>query len=487
MNTCGHHEETRIGKSFDHGMALSRPLLFLFLAVALGFHTVRAQQGSPDLAFNPADVGFGFGDPANKVIITSAVQPDGKIVIGGDFTSYNGTARNRVARLNPDGTLDMSFDPGVGANSFLEAIAVQADGKVLIGGNFTNYAGTPLKGIARLNADGTVDNTFFQGAGAQFGVRAIAVQSDGKILVGGNFTTFHGTSINRIARLNTDGTLDNAFSPGSGPNSYIDALAVQSDGKIIIAGGFTIYNGVGISRLARLNADGTLDNTFSPGTGPSGVPSVVKLQADGKILIGGFFYTYNGVSRAHFARINTDGSLDNTMSGTGPNSTVNAIGVQPDGKILVGGRFGFFNGTFVNKIIRLNLDGTPDNTFDPGQGADETVRSVEIKPNGQIAIMGDFFSYDGAGRRHFALLNADGSLDHTIDPGTGANNTVNSMRLLPNGQLVIAGSFTSYAGTPIRAIARLNTDGTLDNSFNPGTGPRGSFNSYGYLNAVVAQ
>ncbi|MFN2622810.1 MAG: delta-60 repeat domain-containing protein, partial [Chthoniobacterales bacterium] len=241
--------------------------LFALTILLGGTMSVRGQ--SRLITFNPN---------ANLPVFAVVAQPDGKILLGGNFTTFspNGGAavtRNRIARLNPDGTVDTAFNPN--ANADVDAIALQADGKILLGGFFTtlspNGGATVTRNrIARLNADGTLDTAFNPNANGS--VRSIALQADGRILAGGQFTTLSpngGAAVtrNRIARLNTDGTLDTPFDPNA--NNTVFAIAVQANGKIL-AGGFFITltpNGgaaVTRNRIARLNADGTIDMTFDP-------------------------------------------------------------------------------------------------------------------------------------------------------------------------------------------------------------------------------
>jgi uncharacterized delta-60 repeat protein len=199
------------------------PLLLLLPA----FMSLHAQPGSLDTSFDP-------GSGANSVVWAIAEQPDGKILIGGDFTIYNGAPRNRIARLNSDGSLDAGFNPGSGANNDVRAMAVQPDGKILIGGWFTIYNGAPRNYMARLNSDGSLDTGFDPGSGANEFLYVVALQPDGKILIGGEFTIYNGAPRNYIARLNSDGSLDTSFDPGSGANEWVWAMAVQPDGKILI-------------------------------------------------------------------------------------------------------------------------------------------------------------------------------------------------------------------------------------------------------------
>lgn len=143
--------------------------------------------------------------------------------------------QGRAFAQNP-GSLDLSFDPGTGASWSVRAVAIQSDGKILIGGQFTSYNGTPRDLIARLNVDGSLDMTFDPGTGADYGVRTIAVQSDGKIIIGGAFNFYNGTPRKGIARLNTDGSLDATFDPGLGANYVVHSASIQSDGRVIIGG-----------------------------------------------------------------------------------------------------------------------------------------------------------------------------------------------------------------------------------------------------------
>jgi uncharacterized delta-60 repeat protein len=202
--------------------------------------------------------------------------------------------------------------------------------------------------------DGAVDPTFQSGSGPNNDVGAIAVQTDGKILIGGNFTSYNGVGRNRIARLNADGSLDPGFEPGAGSNGHVETMAMQTDGKVLITGGFTSYNGVGRNRIARLNPDGSLDPGFEPGVGTNNSVLAIVVQGDGKILIGGFFTTYNGVGRNRIARLNADGSLDPGFEpGAGANSVVQTIAVQGDGKVLIGGFFTSVDTSPQSKIARL--------------------------------------------------------------------------------------------------------------------------------------
>jgi uncharacterized delta-60 repeat protein len=443
--------------------------LFLIFIVLSG--QLLAQPGANDPTFNPGDIGFGNGDGANGIVETTSIQADGKIIIGGQFTSYNGVARIYIARLNADGTMDASFDPGTGANSTVETVSIQADGKIIIGGYFTSYNGVARNRIARLNADGTLDASFNPGIGADGYVYTTSIQTDGKIIIGGLFTSYNGVTRNCIARLNADGSLDASFNPGIGADGVVYTTSIQADGKIIIGGGFTSYNGVTRNYIARLNTDGSLDASFNPGTGTNNWVYATSIQTDGKIIVGGLFTSFYGVARNRIARLNVDGSLDVSFNpGSGANNDIVSISIQVDGKIIIGGLFTSYNGVARNCIARLNTDGSLDVSFDPGTGANSYVETISIQADGKIIIGGAFISYNGVTRNYLARLNADGSLDASFNPGTGANYTVETISIQADGKIIIGGGFTSCNGVARNRIARLNADGSLDASFDPGTG-----------------
>jgi uncharacterized delta-60 repeat protein len=206
-----------------------------------------SQPGAPDISFNPDDAGFGRGDGSNNTTNCVTVQADGKILIGGFFTRYNGALANRIVRLNPDGSVDDSFNTGTGFSNDVWYIKVQSDGKILVGGKFTSYNDTSVNRIARLNPDGSIDTSFNGGISLSgvfdYGVYTIAIDSEKKILIGGTFA-------GRLARLNPDGSVDNDFAVGSGFNSEVStnnsivvaSIGVQTDGKILAGGNFTKYN-----------------------------------------------------------------------------------------------------------------------------------------------------------------------------------------------------------------------------------------------------
>lgn len=367
-----------------------------------------AQTGNNDPTFNPANPNIDLG--ANNTIFSTAMQSDGKIIIGGEFTVFNGEATNYIARLQEDGTLDNTFNVGTGANGIIYALAVLSDGKIMIGGDFTEYNGTVRNRLARLNADGTLDTNFNPGVGANGSARAIALQSDGRIIIGGAFTQYNGTGRNRVARVNTNGSLDTSFSPTTGANNQVYALAIQSDGKILIGGNFTSYNGTSRARIARINTNGSHDTTFNPGSGAWSPVWSIVIQPDDKILVAGAFTTFNGFTRNRIARLLTSGGLESAFNpGVGPNNTIFSMALQNDEKIVIGGQFTTYQSesTPRNGIARITSTASLDLSFNPGTGADGVVRNVNLLPNDMILVAGEFTTYNGIEKNRITRVNGN--------------------------------------------------------------------------------
>jgi len=406
--------------------------------------------GTPPLSYQwwKEGVALAWGTGASLTLtnLRAADAGDYRVVVSNQYGSVTSAAALLAVNL---ATLDSGFNPGADATVF--ALALQADGKILVGGSFPGIGGGDL--LERLNPDGTLDSGFNSGAGSsQPGVTLLAVQADGEILVGGGFSTLDGQSCNGIGRLNADGTLDSAFNPGAEYGVY--SLALQADGKILVGGGFSTLGGQPCTALGRLNADGTLDSGFNPGAGAGGGSPFVyslALQADGKILVGGYFSTLCGQTRNYIGRLNADGTLDNAFN-PGANGEVDSLAVQADGKILVGGDFTTLGGQSCNCIGRLNADGTPDTSFNAAAGAE--VVFLALQADGKILVGGWFSTLGGQPRSYLGRLNADGTVDSAFNPG--ANNAVDSLALQADGKILVGGYFTNLAGQPRQCLGRLN-------------------------------
>lgn len=388
-------------------------LIIIFALLLFGGKVEAQTDGTLDTSFV---IGAGF----NSSPVTTLIQTDGKILVGGSFSNYNGANRNRIIRLNTDGSVDTSFVIGTGFNDTVYTIALQSDGKIVVGGNFTSYNDIAQNRIVRLNIDGTLDTSFAMGdgfstpGGISF-IESIAIQSDDKILAGGRFTKYNGISQGNITRLNADGTLDTSFyslSSGVRASHDVNVITIQADGKILAGGGFTSFYSSSRRYLARLNANGTLDSSFDIGTGFGGslsgsVVRSIAVQSDGKILVGGYFTTYKDIAQNRIVRLNTNGSVDTSFAiGTGVNNFfIETIALQSDGKILLGGGFTTFNGITQNRIMRLTTNGSIDTSFNTGTGFTNPVASISIQSDGKILVGGYFSSYNGQTRSQIVRLN----------------------------------------------------------------------------------
>lgn len=386
-------------------------------------------------------------------------------------------------------------DPGFSHSHFnfsasVNDMAVQPDGRIAFVGRANTLGSTSLAGLGRLEANGSGDTDFHaHGAGANVvPVNAIARQADGKLLVAGDFTSLRGAQRIRVARLNADGSLDNGFLIASGanggPDNTVHDVAIQPDGKIVITGAFANVAGTPRKGIARLNRDGTLDTTFLA-TPISFVDTfegrAVALQADGKVLAGGIIYSAYGNPFANgFAsgvwRLNADGTFDNTFNiGTGAHAAevtqleiVYAIAVQPDGKVLVGGSFTEFNSTAAGGIVRLNINGSVDGGFSTGGGAQGVVspfskpevRKILVQNTGHVFVGGTFSMFNGTARNHLARLSStgvhdtafDAQLPATYSSGPALSNWVRDLAVTQEGKLLVAQDSFGSGNSALRRV-----------------------------------
>ena len=402
---------------------------------------------------------FGGFDDSVYTIDTDSF---GGIYIGGNFTSYNTSiSAPKIIKLNSNGIVDNTFNYGSGFNGLVRTLVVQPDGKILVGGDFSTYQGGYAGKMIRLNSDGTIDSNAF---GFDLPVHKITLQPNGKILVGGEFTDYNGSSKKRIIRLNSDGTIDGTFNIGTGAfngfNDVVRDITLQSDNKILVGGDFQNYNSFGSNALfaVRLNVNGTIDNTFTTLAFGSNINNSVysikqSLDGSGDIYIGGDFTIYKGVVVGRIVKTDSFGTRIPSFSHSAPatalrdfNSTVRVIYNYLDGagneKLLVGGNFT----TYVNEslqniirpeIIRLDSNGNNDTTFNltsswpinyPGFGVFTFKRQTDTK----VIIGGDFSSGGGTGNRIKRFLD-NGTSDFTTSTSVayplGYNQWVNVNRI----------------------------------------------------------
>jgi uncharacterized delta-60 repeat protein len=490
-------------------------------AIALTFFSTAtvAQIGKNDSTFNtPDDSPNNVYKGSNYSILTSAAQADNnKFVLGGEFTTYNGDTHNRIVRILADGSVDNSFHTGTGLNATPSSVAVQADNKILLGGNFTNYNGTAVNGLIRLNDDGSLDNSFaaatllgpsskikIQNSGKillfssyglmrlnangtidstfsnpeQYGGKDYAVQADGKIIIASERSA---DSVHLI-RLFANGGLDPSYKADVEIRSgswllEINSIALQLDGKVIIGGLYRYSQSQEIGVLKRVNTDGTLDSTFVLDQHtPWGIGAIYSINiqpGDGKIIVAGHAgRAPGGKEHTHvqfIARLNLDGSTDESF--IHDNKYVrNAYVIYTttllnNGKVLAGGFFEQLNNYSANNVALLNSDGTLDSHFNQTAGINGTVRTAAIQADQKILIGGLFSNVQYEPRNHIARLLADGSVDTTFNPGNGVNGPVYAITAQSNGKAIIGGDFTRFDTDTVKSIVRVNADGSIDPSF----------------------
>ena len=377
----------------------------------------------PPLNAGAPDVGFYAGLGPNDRVNAVAVQTDGKIVIGGAFTEVDGTSRNRLARLNRDGSHDIGFNPQWGADAIVSALAVQADGKVLVGGN---VSGTTTGRVRRLNPNGTEDPAFNVAVvGGPLPVRAILVQSDGAVLIGGDFSVLDGSPRFGLDPLRGRRDVGCGFHipfPSFLPANFVAAIARQTDGAIFAGGSFylpTTVAGAIQREIARLQSNGAHDATFD--CLPAGrFVNAIAIEPDGQVLIASEWPVGN-LAAPNVTRLNSDGSRDAGFA-PGVNNSVRALALQPDGTIVAGGNFSAVNAAPAPCLVRLKSDGTTDSSFNVGEGIvggtpiideygeygeitrEATVLAMAIEGPNSAIVAGNFTTVNGAARPYVARV-----------------------------------------------------------------------------------
>ena len=303
--------------------------------------------GVPDYSFNT-----GAGPNSDGAFFVVRELQDGRLACGGLLSNEDGTPRNGIMLLNPDGSLDTTFNPGAGANGVIVTIAQQPDGKLLLGGSFGGFAGAAVTNIVRLNLDGSVDEDFNTAGINGFDIAKIVVDAQNRILIAGQHLSLNGEAISSVIRLTPSGTLDASFHCKV-DLAPVSAMDLGPNRSIWIGGNFANVNGLAVNRVALLTESGDLDSSFVLNSGPAGSVAALYAYPDGKCLVQGSFTNFDGIARTNLARLLPDGNLDASFvpPPSSPQGTVNSIAVQADGKIIVGGK---------TNLIRLMASGDKD-------------------------------------------------------------------------------------------------------------------------------
>lgn len=370
------------------------------------------------------------------------------------------------------GDLGTSFHIGTGFQSVVTATAIQPDNKILVGGDFTSYNGTNFPKMVRLFPNGSIDSTFYIGSsGFSSTINSIKILADSTMLVAGEFTYLNSINLNTtIVKLTKSGAIDPSFNASTNINGAITAMEVDTaTGKIYIGGIFTTVCGQTRKHIARLIPNGNIDNTFDVGTGFTGSfaqspPYCIKILADGSLLVGGDFMFYNGVLANKFCKITSSSAIDNVftanITGGGFNGIVRTMDVLNDGKIIVGGSFTSALSFPYNKLTCLNSNGSINTSFNIGDGISGTVYAIKTTPNNKILVGGGFNFYNNVSQMSIIQLNPDGSKDANFVNGSGMFSTsfspdVYCINIQADSNIVVGGEFTKYKDSLSKNLVRI--------------------------------
>ncbi|MFT3883876.1 MAG: hypothetical protein QM724_00135 [Flavobacteriales bacterium] len=363
----------------------------------------RFVLGRPSLSPGSIDIAFDPRGGANDRVRCLLPLPDGRVLIGGAFSAFNGVPRCRVAMLAPDGSLDLSFQPEENCCGPVFALAMQPDGRLLVAG--WGALGTPS--ITRLLPDGRVDGSFAFGTEFFGYFYALALLPDGRILVGGSFTGINGQRMGRIARLLPDGQLDASFRPGGGfqldvaeGEACVRALALGPDGRILAAGRFHSFDGTPRGGIARLLPDGALDSSFDPCGGCSDPVIALAPLADGGAFLGGRVMWFAGGPCDGIVRLDASGRVVRTFKAEQVfDGDVACLIARQDASVIASGTVRLSNGEVYDRVVAFRPDGRVDPALPPIEEFDGQVRCMAEDTRGGLLVAGDFGRANGIPRR----------------------------------------------------------------------------------------
>lgn len=421
--------------------------------------------GYLDQSFNQGGSGFPSG-----YVQATAVQPDGKILVGGSSTTYNGSTIGLLTRLNTDGSIDPSFNTGTafaqstGGVPSIQSILVLPDGSILVAGNFLRYnSGTNnVTQLVKLSATGVLDTTFVSNLGVVSGVvMRLTLLSTGDIVVGGQMVSVGGVTIGGIFKINPSGQVNTAFNSnigtgftlggGSGALTVLGCVELANNNLMIVGTSLNRLNGIAIGNIAEIQTDGTPVSAVNTelGTGANDTITRIIKQSTGKVVIAGWFSSLKGVTTGRIARLNADGTVDTTFnqSGVGFNGRVDVIALDANDKIIVGtnGVSPTFNGSQVSQLLKLSADGSIDSSFVGAVAGAGSVGVITPETGGDIYVGGSFATYQSVAVNRFMRLTV---APPSISPGS--QNVSSNV-----GSVVTTGPFTAtgFSGTITYSIS----------------------------------
>jgi len=431
---------------------------------------------------------------STAIINKTIIQFDWKIIVIWDFSTYNWQWASSIARLNSD----WSFDPYFNIwNWFVKSsrwnwiaydIKPTNDWWFIVGGEFAFYDKNEANNIIKLNPDWS-NNTNLNNNDIKWfnsAVYEIKTQEDGKTIIGWGFSSYNWQTANWLIRLNSNWSIDNSFDIWDGFGGWkntasISTIWIQNDNKILVGGFFNNYNWQSANWLIRLNSNWSIDNSFDIWDGFDdwywyAYITTIEIQDDGKILVGWEFSSYNWQSANWLIRLNSNWSIDNSFDiWDGFNdwfwdAYIMTTNIQDDGKILVGGFFNNYNWQTANWLIRLNPDWTIDSSFNVWLGFDDSVQSIAIQDDGKFLVGGFFNDYNWQTANWLIRLNSNWTIDNSFDVWVGFDDWywdgyIMTTNIQDDGKILVGWRFTSYNRYYTNNILRLNPDWSIDNSF----------------------
>ena len=362
---------------------------------------------------------------------------------------------------------------GSGVNGVIRSSAVQSDGKIVIAGGFTTVDQAQRNCIARLLPNGNIDTTFVSDFESYSdAIMDMTIQADGKIVIVGALYPLGTTNLpgnaHPVLRLNTDGTIDQSFLATMTSSGSFSSVEYLSSGKLIVSGSFNDVNGTAYHNIARLNTNGSLDFSFAMGTGPNSTIFDVKEENTGKLLVAGSFTQFNGSIYSGFVRLDADGNIDPTFQSPASNlfytTDFRHIALQSSGKYILSGMVQT-TPSELQSVMRFNLDGTLDASFTPNSDIYELAQRCEVQSDDKIILGGDIVNYSGQAVGHFFRLNADGTMDMTFEATNMIDDAVTNIHVLPNDSILITGWFEKFNYRDKRYFLKVGPNGQIVEHF----------------------
>ncbi|MBC6610302.1 T9SS type A sorting domain-containing protein [Hymenobacter sp. BT507] len=419
----------------------------------------------------------GTSDPTFNAGLSSAISqirllPNGQIIaVANGLIRIGNRNFNGIVKLNADGTLAEGFDVGAGAVGSIAAVQVQPDSKIVLGGNFTGFNGTATNGLVRLNANGSVDQQFVAALGSGLAggaVNALLVQPDGKLVVGGDFRYATNPAQPNLFRLTSNGTLDTSFEAALPLDNFrespsVTALALDPRTNYIVVRTFSTRDGI-----VRLTATGKPDPDFTRpvfSAGRTNNYDLVTVDAKGRILLSGDFdFSVGSNKRKYLARFLSTGELDNTFIPQQFDFSVRETHVLANGTLLVAGNFSRYGQTATTSLLKLNDQAQIITDFNPKIQMTGTILGFAQQPDGKLIAAGTFTEVNGVLVHNLVRLHLDGTLDVSFNTPR-INGRIDKVIAQANGKIVVAGDFTEIDNQSAPYVAHLTSDGRMDPSF----------------------